>query len=169
MVLRWAEVDADGVLTVEAVERAMTRRTRLVAVTPISNVVGTPTPLAAIAAAVHARGVPILADDRIAMHEQALSARARACLSAVKGLRILSGQAAGPIVTFVVDGVHPHDLATLLDAKGICIRAGSHCAQPLHARYGITASARASFGLYTSVEEIDRLGDAVGEAATLLA
>jgi cysteine desulfurase/selenocysteine lyase len=70
----------------------------------------------------------------------------------------------GGIVTFTVDGIHPHDLATLLDQVGIAIRAGHHCAMPLHERLGLPASARASFYLYTLPEEIDALVHALYQA-----
>jgi cysteine desulfurase/selenocysteine lyase len=70
----------------------------------------------------------------------------------------------GGIIGFTVDGVHPHDLAQLLDAKGVAIRAGHHCAMPLHNRLGLEASARASFYLYNTLQEIDRLAEAVAAA-----
>ena len=67
----------------------------------------------------------------------------------------------GPIVSFTMEGTHPHDLAQLLDRHGIAIRAGHHCAMPLHMRLGIPASARASFSMYNTTAEIDRLGVAL--------
>jgi cysteine desulfurase/selenocysteine lyase len=65
------------------------------------------------------------------------------------------------VVSFTVDSIHPHDLAQLLDREGIAIRAGRHCAQPLHTRLGLAATARASFYLYNDRQEIDRLVEAV--------
>ncbi len=61
------------------------------------------------------------------------------------------------VVSFALAGAHPHDIAQILDNEGVSIRAGHHCAQPLMARYGVPATARASFGLYTTFEEIDLL------------
>jgi cysteine desulfurase/selenocysteine lyase len=63
----------------------------------------------------------------------------------------------GSILSFAMEGVHPHDIGTILDRDGIAIRAGHHCAQPLMHRLGVTATARASFGLYNTKEDVDRL------------
>ena len=103
----------------------------------------------------------------IAAHERALGDYARQRLSALSKLRVVGGPATGPIVTFVLDGVHPHDVAALLDAQGVCIRAGSHCAQPLLARYGLDASCRASFAMYTTFNEVDRLAIALEAASAM--
>ena len=65
------------------------------------------------------------------------------------------------MVSFIIDGVHPHDIGTLLDSQGIAIRAGHHCAQPVMERFGIPATARASFGMYSTKKEVDRLVSAV--------
>ena len=91
--------------------------------------------------------------------ERDLTAYAMERMSEVEGLRIL-GPAAdqrGGLVSFVLGDVHPHDIAAALDSMAIAIRAGHHCAQPLHERYGIAASARASFYLYNTKEEVDLL------------
>ena len=64
-------------------------------------------------------------------------------------------------MSFVIEGVHPHDIGTILDSYGIAIRAGHHCAQPVMERFGIPATARASFGMYSTREEVDRLVEAV--------
>jgi len=71
------------------------------------------------------------------------------------------GKDRGSLVTFNVEGIHPHDMATLLDQKGIAIRAGHHCTQPLMKYLGITASCRASFSIYNYIEEIDALVDGI--------
>ncbi|MCB1120161.1 MAG: aminotransferase class V-fold PLP-dependent enzyme, partial [Verrucomicrobiae bacterium] len=91
-------------------------------------------------------------------------------LSDVEGLRIL-GTASEKVslVTFTVEGTHPHDIATVLDADGIAIRAGHHCTQPLHQRFGLSASARASFAFYNTREEIDQLVDALQKIRVLFA
>ena len=65
------------------------------------------------------------------------------------------------VISFVIDGAHPHDVGSILDQQGVAIRAGHHCAQPVMERYGVAATARASFGLYNTLEEIDVLIDAL--------
>jgi cysteine desulfurase/selenocysteine lyase len=79
------------------------------------------------------------------------------------GVRLLGPppEEKGGIVSFVLDRIHPHDVAQLLDRHGVAIRAGHHCAMPLHRRFGIAASSRASFYFYNTLEEIDRLGEAL--------
>ncbi|MGW8318721.1 MAG: aminotransferase class V-fold PLP-dependent enzyme [Candidatus Promineifilaceae bacterium] len=97
--------------------------------------------------------------DAILAHEQFVTGYALEALSEVKGVQVLGPPAAqkGGVAAFTLDGVHPHDISQILDQDGIAIRAGHHCAMPLHHRLGIPASARASFYLYTSTDEIDRL------------
>ena len=96
-------------------------------------------------------------------HERLLTRRAHQVLSAVEGVRIVGPgpEHTGGIVSFTVEGVHAHDVAQLLDRHGIAVRAGHHCAMPLHKRLGITATARASFYLYNTLEEVERLGEAL--------
>lgn len=97
--------------------------------------------------------------DAILAHEQFVTGYALEALSEVKGVQVLGPPAAqkGGVAAFTLDGVHPHDISQILDQDGIAIRAGHHCAMPLHHKLGIPASARASFYLYTSTDEIDRL------------
>ncbi|MFT8931551.1 MAG: cysteine desulfurase [Acetobacter syzygii] len=98
--------------------------------------------------------------DAIAAHEAALTAHALQRLATVPGLKIVGNpRMRGGVVSFTMDDVHPHDIATLLDRNGIAIRAGHHCAEPLMRRLGLSATARASFGIYTQKEEIDVLAD----------
>jgi cysteine desulfurase/selenocysteine lyase len=98
--------------------------------------------------------------DAIAAHEAALTEHALARLSRVKGLRILGqAQERGGVVSFALEGAHAHDVATLLDRQGIAVRAGHHCAEPLMHRFGLESTTRASFGIYTTHEEIDVLAD----------
>jgi cysteine desulfurase/selenocysteine lyase len=94
----------------------------------------------------------------VAAWERELLARATARLLAVPGLRLV-GTAAhkAAVVSFVLQGVHPHDVGTILDREGIAVRAGHHCAQPVMQRFGVPATTRASFGLYNTFEEVDRL------------
>lgn len=267
--LRFAELTADARLTVDAVAAVMNDRTRLIAVTGMSNVTGSVPPVAEIIELAHSRGVLVLIDAAqslphqrfnaveldadfvafsghklcgptgvgalyakrelleamppvltggsmvtrvtreraewnevpwkfeagtppiaeaiglgaaidylsrfspadLAAHEHALVRRAHEVMGRIKGLRIL-GPAdparKGAIVGFTLEGTHPHDLAQLLDRHGIAIRAGHHCAMPLHTRLGVPASARASFYLYNTIDEVDRLAEALESVKTLL-
>ncbi len=103
--------------------------------------------------------------DAIDRHEADLLGYGTELLSTIPQLRLIgTAREKIGVLSFVVDGVHPHDLGTILDAEGVAIRAGHHCAQPLHERFGITASARASLGLYNDREDLDRLAAAVRKA-----
>jgi len=264
--LRVAPILEDGALDLPAFERALTERTKLVAVAHVSNVLGTLNPIARIVQLAHARGALVLVDGAqaapripvdvralgcdfyafsghkaygpsgasalwgrasvlsamppyqtgggmiasvtfekttfapiperfeagtpaiaevvglgvaldyldalglaaIERHEAELLAYGTELLSAIPELRLI-GTAPGKlgVLSFVVRGVHPHDLGTILDEEGIAIRAGHHCAQPLHARFGIAASARASLGLYNDREDLDRLAAAVRKAIAM--
>jgi cysteine desulfurase/selenocysteine lyase len=94
--------------------------------------------------------------EAIAAHERALTDHALNVLSPL--VKILGqAQDRGGVISFIMDGVHAHDVATLLDRQGIAVRAGQHCAEPLMGRLGVTSTARASFGVYTTGEEIDAL------------
>jgi cysteine desulfurase / selenocysteine lyase len=99
--------------------------------------------------------------DAVQAHEQEVTAYAMARLAEIKGLRILgpSADRRGGLVAFTLGDIHPHDIAGALDTMGIAVRAGHHCAMPLHERFGIPASARASFYVYTTKAEIDALVD----------
>jgi cysteine desulfurase/selenocysteine lyase len=100
--------------------------------------------------------------DRIAAHEYELLAYATAALSSLPGVRLI-GTAAhkASVLSFVMEGVHPHDIGTILDNEGVAIRAGHHCAMPLMDRYAVPATARASLGLYNTREDVDALVEAV--------
>lgn len=262
-VIRWAPVDEDGNFLMEEFEKLLTERTKLVAITHMSNVLGTVVPVKEVAARAHARGIKVLVDgsqgavhlpvdvrdldcdfycitghklygptgigvlyakrallaamrpfngggemigdvteervtyaepphrfeagtppivqaiglgaaldyidglgrERIGAHEAALKDYAHERLSAINRVRIY-GRAVGKgaIVSFNLEGAHPHDVSTVLDRYGVAVRAGTHCAQPLLARYGVTATCRASFGLYNTFEEVDRLAEALQKA-----
>lgn len=108
--------------------------------------------------------------DRSALsaHEEGLTQHAWRVLSGIEGVRLFGpdprgGSRAG-ILSFVVEGVHPHDLAELVDREGVAVRAGHHCAMPLHSRLGLTASARASLALYNTAADVDRLAGAIERA-----
>ncbi len=261
VVLKWVEIDANGDLDPQAVLDAIGPRTKLVAVSHMSNVLGTVVDVAAICAGARARGVPVLVDgsqaavhmavdvqaigcdfyaitghklygpsgsggiyiraDRmaemrpfmgggdmirevardhvtynappmkfeagtpgivqqigfgvaldymtsigmpaIAAHERALRDHARTRLGALNWLNIQgNSDTKGAIFSFTMAGsAHAHDLSTILDKRGIAVRAGTHCAMPLMAHLGVAASCRASFGLYNTVEEVDALVSAL--------
>jgi cysteine desulfurase/selenocysteine lyase len=96
--------------------------------------------------------------DAIAAYEHELLVYGTQALSAVPGLRLVgTAREKASILSFLVDGIHPHDLGTILDREGIAIRTGHHCAQPVMDRFGIPATARASLGLYNTRAEIDAL------------
>lgn len=99
--------------------------------------------------------------ERIDAHERALVRMARARLSAINSVRLIGPEDSAGIVSFVVDGVHPHDVATILDESGVAIRAGHHCAQPLMDALGLPATARASFGLYSGADDVAALAAGV--------
>jgi cysteine desulfurase/selenocysteine lyase len=255
-VIKWAKISDRGEFQQQELERLIGPRTKFVAVTHMSNVLGTVTPAKEIVRIAHARGVPVLFDgcqasvhgfvdvqdldcdfyvltghklygptgigalyakpehlkkmrpyqgggemirsvgfdsityadapnkfeagtppiveavglgaalewlmaqDRAAIHahEQALLRKATERLKELNWIK-LYGEAPGKgaIVSFEVEGIHPHDVATIIDGEGVAVRAGHHCAQPLMERLGVPATARASFGLYNTEEEVDRL------------
>ncbi len=265
-VIKWAPVHEDGSFDFEAFEQLLTPRTKIVAVTHMSNVLGTVTPIKRIIQAAHHVGAKVLVDgcqaavhlpvdvrdldadfyvvtghklygptgigllygkrhllaemppyegggemireveetrvtyaepphrfeagtppivqavglgaaldymdligrERIAAHEHAISAYAHEQLGAMNSLRII-GTAAdkGAIISFEMKGAHPHDVATIIDRYGVAVRAGTHCAQPLLARYGTTATCRASFALYNTRSDVDRLAAALLKAQDL--
>ncbi len=267
-VLKWVGVDDDGNLSVEEFERALTPRTKIVAMTHMSNVLGTITPIKEMIRVAHARGIPVMVDgsqgavhldvdvrdldadfylftghkvygptgigvlygkkdmlaslppfngggemidvvttesvtynapphrfeagtppivqaiglgaaldymrdigrDRIRAHEQGLIAYAHERLGRINSLRIF-GEAKhkGAILSFAMENAHPHDVATVIDRYGVALRAGTHCAMPLLQRFGVTATCRASFGLYNTREEVDALADALLKAEALFA
>ena len=261
VVLKWVEVDANGDLDPDAVLAAITPRTRLIAVTHMSNVLGTVVDVAAICRGARDRGVPVLVDgsqaavhmavdvqalgcdfyaitghklygpsgsgaiyihpDRmaqmrpflgggdmirevtrdaitwneppmkfeagtpgivqqiglgvaldymmglgmatIAAHERVLRDYASERLGRLNWLQVQGNSATkGAIFSFSLDGAaHAHDISTVLDKRGIAVRAGTHCAMPLMQHFGLTATCRASFGLYNTVEEVDALVSAL--------
>jgi cysteine desulfurase/selenocysteine lyase len=262
-VLKYLPFDETGQLPLELLERLLSGRTRLVAVTAVSNVLGTIDPLEAIVARAHAAGARVLVDAaqsvphqptnvqalgadflafsghkmlgptgvgvlyarrelldamppflgggsmirrvrlegfepadlpakfeagtppivpaiglgaaieylnkvglaRIHAHEQRLTALAHDVLADLGGVRLLgpAPEKKAGIVSFVLEGIHAHDIAQLLDRQGIAVRAGHHCAMPLHKRLGITASSRASFYFYNTPAEVELLGRALAD------
>jgi len=107
--------------------------------------------------------------DRIGPHEAALLERATAAVEAVPGVRVVgTARRKASVLSFVMDGIHPHDIGTVVDREGVAIRTGHHCAQPVMDRYGIPATARASFAMYNNFDDIDALVAALGRARALL-
>ena len=266
-VLKFLGVDDDGYLRLDQFDSLLTRRTKLVAITAMSNVTGTITPLKEIIARAHAAGATVVVDaaqsvphlktdvrdldadffafsghkmlgpfvgvlygkralleamppfmgggemirevheqqstwndlpykfeagtpaiaeaiglgvavdylnalgmENVRAHEKQLTAYALGALSQVPGLTFIGPknvQDRGGVVAFNLPGVHPHDVATILDSEGICVRAGYHCAMPLHERYGLAATARASFYVYNVPEEIDKLVETLGKVQSV--
>ncbi len=258
--LRVAPIDEAGELDLEALEALLGPRTKLLAVTHLSNALGTINPIEEIVAMAHARGVTVLVDgsqaayhlpvdvrrldadfyvitghklygptgigalygkaalleamppyqgggdmisavtfagssynvipykfeagtphiagavglgaaidyvgsvglDRVAAHEAELLAYGTSLLQAIPGLRLIgTARRKASILSFVLDGIHPHDVGTIVDREGVAIRTGHHCAQPLMDRYRVPATARASLAMYNTREELDALARAI--------
>ncbi|MBI1338635.1 SufS family cysteine desulfurase [bacterium] len=267
-VLRWIDVGPDGSLDMAALERALGPRTRLLALTHMSNVLGTVPPVREAITMAHAVGAEVLLDgcqaavnaavdvqaldvdyyvitghklygptgigalygkralldalppfegggemietvtrdaatynsaphrfeagtppileaiglgaaidwmagiDQTAArdHKHVLLDRATAALRAINGVTIHGeAQGKGPVLSFSLKGAHPHDIAQILDRQGVAIRAGHHCAQPLMHHLGVASTARASFAVYNTVEEVDQFIEALSKARTMLA
>ncbi len=132
---------------------------------------GTPNVAGAVGMAAAVEYLEGVGLDAVHAHEAALATAAVAALSQVEGMRILGpvrgGERAG-VVPFVIEGTSAQDVATLLDAEGVAVRAGHHCAQLAVDRYGLTATVRASFYLYNTIEEAARLADGVQRAREML-
>ncbi|NKN36488.1 cysteine desulfurase [Agrobacterium sp. a22-2] len=264
----WVPVDENGTFHIEAFENSLTEKTKLVAITHMSNALGTVVPVKEICRIAHERGIPVLVDgsqgavhmpvdvrdidcdwyvmtghklygpsgigilygkadrlremrpfmgggemivevtedtvtyndpphrfeagtppivqaiglgyaldymetlgrEAIAAHEADLAAYAHERLSAINSLRIFgNAPGKGAIFSFELAGIHAHDVSMLIDRQGVAVRAGTHCAQPLLARFGVTSTCRASFGLYNTRAEVDALADALDHARTFFA
>ncbi len=262
-VIKWAPVDDDGNFLIDEFEKLLTARTKLVAITHMSNMLGTLVPVKEVVRRAHARGIPVLIDGaqaavhldidvqdigcdfyavtghklygpsgigalygryehlaamppfngggemirevfedriiygepphkfeagtppivqaiglgaaidyidsigkpRIKAHEEALLDYAQQRLREINSLRIFgTAKDKGPIVSFEIKGTHPHDISTIIDRSGVAVRAGTHCVMPLLARFGVTATCRASFALYNTREEVDGLARALMKA-----
>lgn len=128
---------------------------------------GTPMTSQVVGLAAAARYLNALGMAEVERHEDGLVAAALEGLSEIPGVRIigpLSTEHRGSPVSFVVDGVHAHDVGQVLDDEGVAVRVGHHCAWPLHRRFGIAATARASFAVYNTADEVDRLLAGVNRA-----
>jgi len=261
--LVWVPVDDEGAFHIEDFEKSLTARTKLVAITQMSNALGTVTPIKEIVRIAHERGIPVLVDgsqsavhmpidvqdlgcdwfvmtghklygpsgigvlygkkerlesmrpfqgggemifdvtedivtyndpphrfeagtppivqaiglgaaldymesvgrDRIAAHEADLKTYAHERLSRINSLRIFgTAPDKGAIVSFELQGIHAHDVSMVIDRSGVAVRAGTHCAQPLLKRFGVTSTCRASFGMYNTRAEVDALAEALEKA-----
>jgi cysteine desulfurase/selenocysteine lyase len=267
-VIKWAPVDDDGNFLLDEFEKLFTACTKMVAITHMSNMLGTQVPIKEVTRIAHAHGVPVLIDGaqgavhadvdvqdidcdfyaltghklygptgigvlygkyahlatmppfngggemirevsqdavsygdpphrfeagtppivqaiglgaaldyigsvgklRIRNHETGLVHYAHDRLREINSLRIFGvTKDKGPIVAFEIKGTHPHDVATIVDRSGVAVRAGTHCVMPLLARFGVTASCRASFAMYNTREEIDMLAQALIKAQDMFA
>ncbi|KQN74078.1 cysteine desulfurase [Devosia sp. Leaf64] len=267
-VIKWVDVGDDGSFSLDAFEAALTDKTRIVAVTHMSNVLGTIVPIKQVIEIAHARGIPVLVDgsqgavhtkvdvqdlgadfyimtghklygptgigvlygrydllaemqpyqgggemietvsldtvtynepphrfeagtppivqaiglgaaltymeslgrDNIAAHEHDVANYAHEKLSRINSLRMIgTAPGKGGIFSFEIAGAHAHDVATILDRYGIAVRAGTHCAQPLLKRFGVTSTCRASLALYNGKDDVDALVDGIERARKFFA
>ncbi|RTL48602.1 MAG: cysteine desulfurase [Bradyrhizobiaceae bacterium] len=268
VVIKWAPVDDEGNFLIDEFEKLLTARTKLVAITQMSNALGTIVPVKDVVTLAHARGIPVLVDgsqgavhlnvdvqdidcdfyvltghkvygptgigvlyakydhlvamrpyngggemirevakdwvtygdpphkfeagtpaiveavglgaaidyvnsigkDRIAKHENDLLTYATERLREINSLRIIgTAKSKGPVISFEMKGAHPHDVATVIDRAGVAVRAGTHCVMPLLERFNVTATCRASFGMYNTRGEVDQLAQALIKARELFA
>jgi cysteine desulfurase/selenocysteine lyase len=267
-VIKWAPVDDEGNFLIDEFEKLLTPKTKLVAITQMSNALGTIVPVKDVVKIAHARGIPVLVDgsqgavhipvdvqdigcdfyvftghkvygptgigvlwakyenlvamrpyngggemirevsrdvvtygdpphkfeagtpaiveavglgaaidyvnsigkERIAAHERDLTAYAQEKLREINSLRLIgTARGKGPVISFELKGAHAHDVATVIDRQGIAVRAGTHCVMPLLERFNVTATCRASFGMYNTREEVDHLAQALLKARDLFA
>ena len=267
-VLKWAPIDDEGNFLIEEFAELLTSRTKIVAITMMSNALGTIVPVQDVIKLAHDKGIPVLLDasqmavhgtvdvqalnadflvftghktygptgigvlygksellkkmppyqgggemisevtvdgttyndpphrfeagtpaiveaiglgaaldymtglgaQAIVEHEQSLLNHAMERLTKINSLRIFgAARDKGPIISFNMEGAHAHDVATVIDRQGVAVRAGTHCTQPLLQRFGVTATCRASFGLYNSHEEVDKLAEALISAQRIFA
>lgn len=130
---------------------------------------GTPNIAGVIGLGAAIKFIQSLGFEQIARIEEDLLHYATKRLTEIEGLRIIgTAKNKGAVVSFVIDGAHPHDLATLLDQDGVAVRASHHCAMPVMQKFDVPATVRASFGVYNTYEDIDRLVDSVHEALDML-
>lgn len=131
---------------------------------------GTPAIIEAVGLGAALEYMMRLGRDAILAHENRLLDHARQRLGAMNSLRFFgNAREKGAIISFEMKGAHAHDVATVIDRAGVAVRAGTHCAMPLLARYGVTSTCRASFGLYNTTQDIDTLADALTRAEALFA
>jgi cysteine desulfurase/selenocysteine lyase len=131
---------------------------------------GTPDICGAIALGVAIEYIQSVGLDRISAHEQSLLEYGTEQLQTIEGLQLIgTARRKASILSFVLDGIHPHDIGTVVDREGVAVRTGHHCAQPVMQRFGVPATARASLAMYNTREDIDALVLALAKARELLA
>jgi cysteine desulfurase / selenocysteine lyase len=131
---------------------------------------GTPAIVEAVGLGAALNYMMALGADNILAHENRLRDYARERLGRMNSIRIIGdARERGAIFSFEMAGAHAHDVATVIDRSGVAVRAGTHCTMPLMTRFGVTSTCRASFGLYNTVEEVDRLVEALAKAESLFA
>jgi cysteine desulfurase/selenocysteine lyase len=129
---------------------------------------GTPAIVEAIGLGAAIDYVNSIGKARIAAHEHDLLVYAQERLREINSLRIIgTARNKGPVISFEMKGAHPHDVATVIDRSGIAVRAGTHCVMPLLERFNVSATCRASFGMYNTREEVDHLAQALIKAREL--
>ena len=139
-------------------------------VVPYKFEAGTPDIAGAIGLGAALEYVSKLGMDKIAAHEHDLLTYATERVGAIAGVRLIgTARERVGLVSFVMEGVHPHDLGTILDHEGVAIRTGHHCAQPVMDRFGIAATARASFAVYNTREDVDALVVGIRKAQEVFA
>jgi cysteine desulfurase/selenocysteine lyase len=149
--------------------RTVTFERTLFAESPRRFEAGTPPIGAAIGLATALDFIEEIGFDRIGEHDRALAAYAAGKLGEIPGLKLIgTPKHRSGIVSFVLDGIHPHDIGTLLGAAGLCVRTGHHCAQPLMEQLGIPGTVRASFAVHSHAGEVDRLAEELVKARQLL-
>ncbi len=151
----------------------MIERVRIEATTyaplPFKFEAGTPDISGVVALAAAVEYLDQVDGAAVEAHEADLLAHATSALKQVEGLRVVgTAPAKGPVLSFLLDGAHPHDVGTLLDAQGVAVRTGHHCAMPLMDRLGIPGTVRASFSLYNSGDDVDKLARALREVRGML-
>ena len=130
---------------------------------------GTPNIAGAIGVGAAIDYVQSVGFDAIAAHESALLLQATAAVEAVPGVRVVgTARRKASVLSFVMDGIHPHDIGTVVDREGVAIRTGHHCAQPVMDRFCIPATARASFAMYNTMDDVHALAAALTRAQALL-
>lgn len=130
---------------------------------------GTPNIAGAIGLGAAIEYVQAIGFDAIRDHEHKLLVEATAALEAIDGVRIIgTAREKIAVISFVIDGVHPHDIGTIFDSCGVAIRAGHHCAQPLMTRFGLPATARAAFSIYNTSDDIARLVEAIKKVKKIM-
>jgi len=128
---------------------------------------GTPPIVQAIGLGAALQYMQSVGRDRIAAHEADLLAYAQERLGTINSLRIFgTAPGKGAIVSFELEGIHAHDVSMVIDRSGVAVRAGTHCAQPLLKRFGVTSTCRASFAMYNTRAEVDALAEALEKART---